>query len=30
VVTLHHLPKKRGALKKHPKIYFLRAPRFSW
>ena len=30
MVTPHHLPKKRGALKKHPKIYFLRAPRFSW
>ena len=26
VATLHHLLKKRGALKKHPKISFLRAP----
>ena len=28
MVTPHHLPKKRGVLKKHPKISFLRAPNF--
>jgi len=28
MATPHHLPKKRGSLKKHPKISFLRAPNF--